>query len=1130
MTKPTTWIELSFDRVGTEIRISARGSRNEQPDPRSLGIDRDMLLRFASAVQQAARHGKPLGAATLDTARAIQKAVCDGPVGTLFAKLGEAASGSLLVRLMVHDAELQAVPWEALCGAGEALGFWGTSPNVLPVRGVASSEPWQPRDVHGAVKVLALAPTGSAGLANLKQALQERINSEEIDWLDPIDGRAAKVPGILDRLRREPIPHVIHFLGHGGIDDCGRPTLRMGDDDEEQKWLPVEVLAQQLASTFRGTLRLIVLEACEGAKPSVFASAAEILARAGAHAVVAHLWPVRADVARTCSAQFYRVMLGSERNGGDVAIALNEARRAMIGTYDASAEALSPVLYLRGPDGKIFNFGGRQVEQHRTSFASSAAPSSPVPVPARKPPMYGLGATSMGAGFIGRDHDLRELHRQLQGMRDVALTSVEPGRVAAFGGGGYGKTRLAAEYAYRHREEYPGGVFYSEALNRDPVSILAEMGRHISEDAPDKDLHVAAQFVTWLQTPGRSKVLLVFDDVQGAPDDVETRYNHRAAYAGMQVWPLDSAPNVKILFTTRLSTLPFAQPYRVATLADEAAQLLLVTQAGRQPQGAEDAQAAHTLATKTVAGHPLGLRLAGMYIRRTKISFRAYAELMSQRGVTATLEESAAAALAITDHDKSIRKTFDLSLEQLDDGNSIDALARTILLIAATLAPGVALDRELIGRVLEQWEGAPAREDEIGSSLARLVDDLALLEGQDNSLDVVIHPLVADFTRDSVDEVVFIAVQVTALSTLRKLFPLTPNYYWQILRPHTGRGWDWLSPAREAHAHAVFDATHSIVDDVRVSLGIALGDLHLVQNRLDRALLVYHETRNAVQSLLNEAPDQQTAAKRLAIVLDRIGQIHSSRGEITMARTMYEESLKVVEELSRRAPEDEGIMRDLAVGYSKIGSLFLNEDNIPEALKAFENGLAIFRRLLERHPEDRSARRDVSTSILNVANVQSGLNDDGVRMTMYLEALRIRRILAEEDRSDELAQGDLSMALRIVAANHADRGRAQEALTAFREACALDEELYLKDPDGDPQRRVRLAVSCSSIAFTLLGMGPADPARATEATELLKRTGDLLRPLAEADRLSADDKNFLADIEQHISARSHHCSLSRRPN
>ncbi len=368
MDKTRTSLELIFDRVGDDVRISARSSRGEGLSARPFGVDMSMLLKFTSVVQRAAAYGKSLDAAQIVEAQTIQKALLAEGGDALLARLREASEDAVLVRFLAHDAELQTVPWEAACNPDEALGFWGTSPQVFPVRGVTSKTPWIPREIRDAVRVLAIAPTGSAGLTNLKQALDERIQTGEIEWLEAIEGPAAKPQGVLDRLRREPIPHVIHFLGHGAVDSMGRPSLRLGDCDDEETWLPVEVLAQQLASSFRGMLRLMVLEACEGARPSAFASAAEIFSRAGADAVVAFAWPVRADVARTCSVAFYRAIAGSNRHAGDAAFAMNEARRAILAEHEMSAESLGPVLYLRDPHGKVFDFRGRTVSAPKKSI------------------------------------------------------------------------------------------------------------------------------------------------------------------------------------------------------------------------------------------------------------------------------------------------------------------------------------------------------------------------------------------------------------------------------------------------------------------------------------------------------------------------------------------------------------------------------------------------------------------------------------------------------------------------------------------------------------------------------------------------------------------------------------------
>lgn len=375
---PPVWLELTLDCVGDDVRVSARGSRGENHLPRTLAVQRAALLQFASAVEHAARHGQPLPDSVVAQAQAFQKAVLSDDVGKLFSSLQSSSDEPLFLRLLVHQ-DLRAVPWEALCNPGESLGFWGTSSRVLPVRGVTTSEPWRPREIRGAVKVLAIAPTDAASLVNLKQALQTRIDTGEIEWLDPVQGLAAKVPAIFARLRREPVPNVIHFLGHGGIDSRGRPCLRMSDEDDEEKWLPVEVLAQQIAASFRGMLRLVVLEACETAASSTsalispgFSSAAQILTQAGADAVVAFSWPTRAKAALTCTTEFYRALTGIGRSVADVAFALNEARRAMIGAYDGSAEALNPVAYVRGPEGRVFDFKNRKVEAPKPSVTISA--------------------------------------------------------------------------------------------------------------------------------------------------------------------------------------------------------------------------------------------------------------------------------------------------------------------------------------------------------------------------------------------------------------------------------------------------------------------------------------------------------------------------------------------------------------------------------------------------------------------------------------------------------------------------------------------------------------------------------------------------------------------------------------
>lgn len=366
------WLEIEVDAGGQGVHVSARGSRGERPPAHTLSSELGMaaLQSFAGKVGSAVRNGRALEPAVVQDAQAIHGELLKGDLRDVLVRLREVSRDSpLLLRLFLRDRALLGIPWEALCRSGTAEGFLGTDPKILLARGVVSPEPWEPRDVLGAVRVLAIAPGRDArSLVVLKEALSPSIEAGEVEWLDPIAGPDISPHALFDRLRRGKTPHVLHWLGHGGVEPSGKPVLRVaGDEDGEEAWITAESLGRELSASFCEELRLVILEACEGAKAGAFGSAAEILACAGADAVVAHLWPVKADVARLCSSEIYRTLTGAERGLGDIGASVAAARRTLLAH---SAEAFSPILFLRGTGSAIFDFGERRVSRQRARRSS----------------------------------------------------------------------------------------------------------------------------------------------------------------------------------------------------------------------------------------------------------------------------------------------------------------------------------------------------------------------------------------------------------------------------------------------------------------------------------------------------------------------------------------------------------------------------------------------------------------------------------------------------------------------------------------------------------------------------------------------------------------------------------------
>ena len=156
----------------------------------------------------------------------------------------------------------------------------------------------------------------------------------------------------LQRRLRKGEYHIFHFIGHGGFDEQAQDGMLLLEDETKQG-RPVrgEYLGTLLHD--ERTLRLAILNACEGARTSradPFAGTAQSLVQQGIPAVIAMQFAITDEAAITLAHEFY----GALADGYPVDAALTEARKAIF-AHGNDVEWGTPVLYLRSPDGRIFD-------------------------------------------------------------------------------------------------------------------------------------------------------------------------------------------------------------------------------------------------------------------------------------------------------------------------------------------------------------------------------------------------------------------------------------------------------------------------------------------------------------------------------------------------------------------------------------------------------------------------------------------------------------------------------------------------------------------------------------------------------------------------------------------------------
>ena len=359
--------DVRIEKAGNEYRVHANsmaGEANGQFKLPSLDSELNRIIRSLGHIRSAVRRiESPENLAARNFGTKLFNTVFAGEIRSRFdsARATLSETSGLRLRLNLSNApELADIPWEFLYDPSVDR-FITLSVETPLVRYLDLPQPAQPLEITPPLEVLVMISSP----ANVVQLDVEREWEKLKDGLGDLERRelvrltrmkTATLPALQRQLRQGRY-NILHFVGHGGFDPNAKDGFLLF---ETEAGLGRYVTGHELGTLLydlRHSLRLVILNACEGARASntdPFAGTAQSLVQKGIPAVIAMQFEITDRAAIVLANEFYAAL--SDGFPVDAALAVSRqaifAQSSEIGT---NIEWGTPVLYMRSPDGQIFS-------------------------------------------------------------------------------------------------------------------------------------------------------------------------------------------------------------------------------------------------------------------------------------------------------------------------------------------------------------------------------------------------------------------------------------------------------------------------------------------------------------------------------------------------------------------------------------------------------------------------------------------------------------------------------------------------------------------------------------------------------------------------------------------------------
>jgi WD40 repeat protein len=345
----------------------------------------------------------------------------------------------LRVVLRIGDPALSALPWEAMYDDATGRYVCRREPLVRNV-GVPAATPSLAVDLPLRVLGIVAAPRDlpSLDVPREQQQLARALRPLTDRGLAGLTWAPSATWADLQDQLQSGTWHVVHFIGHGGFDAGLDEGVIALEDEEGMKHLVEAGRFIDLLGSARPMPRLVVLNSCSGAAGSaqdLFAGTAAALVRGGASAVVAMQYEISDPAAVAFSRGFY----GAVARGRAIDEAASSGRTAILGLSGRTLEWVTPVLYLRGAESRLFEVQQALEAQQAPEVNKAAGGEQPhktfrLPSPqAREAPTYDSSGSRLRPMLRARV--VRTIDAHLAGVHSVSF-SPDGGLLASAGSDG----------------------------------------------------------------------------------------------------------------------------------------------------------------------------------------------------------------------------------------------------------------------------------------------------------------------------------------------------------------------------------------------------------------------------------------------------------------------------------------------------------------------------------------------------------------------------------------------------------------------------------------------------------------------------------------------------------------------